>query len=541
MNKDHLIELAFLALVFGSLLFIGPGAVLQHQLDHETPQFGAVDGLLYAMLSKHVAETGNYRYNPFYAVAGFKDSIAYHPPVLMHIVAMFSHVSGLNPYSSLSVILGVFVLFGAFVMYWLIRSYNKKIAMLSVPVFVFLYVFNFVIGYIWGEALLLMGSFFLIALFFLFDKQGLTNWWIPAGILIGATINTHTSETIFFYGFVAFFLGMKLLLRQLPKSERNFWLKQVALATLLALIIGFNYLIIFYNGYYKITGSSYTSFKAVRPEESGAIRVPTVYQFSKPVFYAMLIGAAIALVLARKHAHPALLTSGFMFMVGMSNYVGFHYRAFQQRFLWPITLALFFGITIYFIVKRFSAKLVVPAMLGLLLIGYVVHAHYNPVHTDVIYPSQWEGFKWVEQNTPESARTLFLYGDSYSQSLRIIKRLVFLLDPNDLAAMAQEGKLRRMIKTDPILMSEMYLIYRKGLFDFGYYGKEQNLTIFGAPIDLCGYDYYVVDRQSAYAPQFVQLTVQMANVLLAHNITPVFQNDQIAILKNNNVGGECLA
>jgi hypothetical protein len=542
MNREQIIEIAFLLIIFGGLLYIGPGEVFQHKLIHEkSVQFGATDGFLYVMLTRHVAEAGNFRYNPFYSVAGFNDSIAYHPPLMMHIAGAFSRLSGLEAHDSISLMMALCAIFGAFMIYWLIRGFNKTVAILAAPLFVFLYINKFIIGYAWGEALLYGGSFFLVALFFLMSKPELKHWWVPAGILIGAAMSTHTSEAIFFYGFAVFYIAMKFLLKKLTKSELKWLLRQLCLATILALALSFNYLIIFYNGYYQITGGSYTSLRAVSPEEFEAIRVPPLNDFKWFAMAAIIIGAVVALLLARKDPHTALLAAGFMFLVGLTNYVGLHYRAFQTRFLWPIYLALFFGLAVYFVLKQVRVGgVIVPAIIGIAIAAFFIHSYYIQMHPDMIYDGQWEGFKWVEKNTPESARTLFTYGDGYSQSLRLIQRQVFLLDPNDLIAIAQEGKLRRMIRADPILVSEMYLIYRKSLFDFGFYGREQNLTIFNAPMDVCGFDYYVVDRQSAYAPQLAQIAAQVASVILTHNATPVFQNDQIVILKNNNVGGECL-
>jgi hypothetical protein len=117
MNREQLIEIVFLLVLFGGLLYIGPGSLFQHSLNHEKPdQYGATDGFLYAMLSEYVAETGNFKYYPQYSVEGFTDAIPHHPPILMHLAAMFAHTSGLSAYSSLSLIMGIFVLFGAFIM-----------------------------------------------------------------------------------------------------------------------------------------------------------------------------------------------------------------------------------------------------------------------------------------------------------------------------------------------------------------------------------------------------------------------------------------
>lgn len=541
MNREQLIEIVFLLVLFGGLLYIGPGSLFQHSLNHEKPdQYGATDGFLYAMLSEYVAETGNFKYYPQYSVEGFTDAIPHHPPILMHLAAMFAHTSGLSAYSSLSLIMGIFVLFGAFIMYLLIRSWNQKIAILAAPLFVFLYVSKFVVGYTWGEALLLMGTFFLIALFYIMSKPELKPWWVPAGILIAASINTHTSETIFFYGFAVFFLAAKFVLKQMTREELVKWLKMLALATILAVVLSFNYLPIFYNGYYKIAGGGYTSFKPMSPEEFGAIQVPPLQDFHWPVLMALLFGAAVAIILAKKNAHTAILASGFMFLVGLSNYIGLHYRAFQTRFLWPIYLALFFGLAIYVILKQVRiTSVLITAVVGIALAAVFSNAYYSPIQTGAIYDGQWQGMKWLEQNTPDNSRVLFLFGDGYSQSARVLKRQAFQIEPSDYGRFI--GALpNRSMRIEPVMIAEMKYLHRTGLFSFGYYALEKNMTDGFRPMDICSFDYYVVDKRSGYAPQLIQANLQVANTMIAHNMSGVYQNDHLAILKNNNVGGDCL-
>jgi hypothetical protein len=541
MNRETLIEVVFLAVLFGLLVFIGPGEVFQHQLVHNKPvYFGAGDGYLYAMFSNWVYDQGDFRHNPPYGSASFTDSIAYHPPMLPQVSAAFAHLSGLHGHDALPLLMALFVIAGAFMMYWLIRGYNRTVALLASALFVFLYVDRFIIGYVWGQALLHMGTFFLIALFFLVSKPELKYWWVPAGILIAGTINAHTSETVFFYGFGVFFLVTKLVLRQLTMQDVRWWVRQLVFATLLAMLLSFNFLTIFYHGYYQTSATEIT-FKPMKPEDFGAVRAPPVQDFHTPALIAIILGAVLALVLARKQAHPALVASGYMFLVGLANYIGVYYRAFQTRFIWPVHLAVFFGLTLYFIVKKFAKAIIIPALVALIIAGVFVHAYYKPMHPDIIYNEQWQGVEWLYANTPEDARILFLYGDGYSQWIRMVKRLVFLVDTNDLVAMAQEGKLRRTMIIEPMLQNDLYLLYRQGWFTFGQRAKEQNITIYPGPFDVCGFDYYVVDRRSAHAPQLAQVNVQLGNVLLAHNMTLGYQNEHLVILKNTNVGGECLA
>jgi hypothetical protein len=117
MNKSVLIEAVFLAVVFSILLYIGAGSDCLHRLDNEKPvHFGATDGFGYSMLAGHVYDAGNFRHNPYYGVAGYNDSIAYHPPLMMHYSAALAHLSGIRPFDALALLMAFFALASGFIM-----------------------------------------------------------------------------------------------------------------------------------------------------------------------------------------------------------------------------------------------------------------------------------------------------------------------------------------------------------------------------------------------------------------------------------------
>ncbi len=538
MNKETLIEIAFLVLLFGGLLYIGPGEVFQHQLKHDKPvQFGAVDGFFHAMFTQHVYDEGNWRYLPSYATE-FPDALAYNPPLFMHVAAAFAHTSGISAYDSLALLMGIFGLLVAFIMYWLIRDFNKKVAFLSVPLFVFLYVMNFLIGYIWGEALLYAGSFFLISLFFLMNNPELKFWWAIGGIFIAASIMSHTSETIFFYGFIAFFIGIKALLRKLSLKEVLFWTKQITYATLLGVMLSFNYILIFYHGLYKFLSPGYKALTFVRPEEFTQIRAPFLQQFSTPIAIIIIVGVMLAIVLSRKHHHISLFGSSYMFLVGLTNYVGLGYRAVQTRFLWPIYLAVFFGTTLYFLLKFIKSNIKLCAI-SIALVVFFVYKFYTPIHPDMIYNEQWQAFKWIEENTPSNARILFFYGDGYSQSSTLLRRAKFEVDINEYSKLLSNENVKS-ININPRMENAVGYLYRKGFLNFGYHSIEQNLKNI-RPMDVCSFDFYVADKRSAYAPQVAQANIAIFNNFLNHGMSMVYQNDHTIILQNYDIGGDCVA
>ena len=104
-----------------------------------------------------------------------------------------------------------------------------------------------------------------------------------------------------------------------------------------------------------------------------------------------------------------------------------------------------------------------------------------------------------------------------------------------------KNELRRMVKTEPFVINDQHILYRKSLFSFGRYADELNITIYPAPFDICDYEYYVLDKVSAYQPAIAQVNVHFANIFTNNNLTLEYQNNHLVILKNHNPGVECLA
>ena len=542
--KDKVVEIAFIVILFGTLLYLGAGTVFQHELDHPKPAlFGATDGYVYSKITRGVYDLGHFRTHPDYASLWYNDSVAYHPPLLPVLAAGFAHTSGLSPVESLALIVPLLALFSAFIFYWLIRTWNTKVALISAALFVFLYINNFIIGYTWGQVLFYMGTFFLVSLLYFTSKTEIKHWWLPAGILIAGTVNGHTPAAAFFYGFLVFMLATKFLFKKLAKQELYWWLKQIGLASILALVLSINYLAIFSSAYYD--PSSQLAFtKPMLPEEFGSIRVPLVYDFSNPVFYILLFGVVLSIFIARKQLPHVLIASGFMFLVGLSNYLGIRalfFRAFQTRFLWPVYLAVFFGIPIYFIAKRFSKKIIIFALLGLLITGFFVYKHYHPMYSNIIDDKQWEGVQWIEKNTPEHARILYFYGDLQDQWVRYVKRDVHLVAVDQMVRIAQGENFTRTLMIEPFPINDARLMYRTGFFSFVRRAEVENITVQTGPFDVCDFDYYSLDVQTAFAPPLIQANLYFAGTFVNHSMSIVYQNERLAILKNNNRGGECLA
>ena len=81
---------------------------------------------------------------------------------------------------------------------------------------------------------------------------------------------------------------------------------------------------------------------------------------------------------------------------------------------------------------------------------------------------------------------------------------------------------------------------RKGLFEFEPALDSLPEEYFWGPKDICTFDYLIFDkvsRQSALA----QYNLLIASDLIKKDyINPVFENEIVVILKNNNIGADCI-
>jgi len=157
-------------------------------------------------------------------------------------------------------------------------------------------------------------------------------------------------------------------------------------------------------------------------------------------------------------------------------------------------------------------------------------------------PFHWESLNWLSTNTKINAKIYFFYGDIYSQDaiLRNSKRTHNLIDPDDFIKSIQERKIKKEYLTEFPGDSGGGITYRTSFFKFNdYYETNPDAFYFG-PRNICEFDYYVFDKVSRQQV-LAQYNLLIAQELLNKDfITPVFDNQVVLILKNNNVGAECI-
>ncbi|MFH1182172.1 MAG: hypothetical protein V1702_04395 [Candidatus Woesearchaeota archaeon] len=525
LDRDTIIIPAIIFL----LLWFGIGALWGHEIEHGFPYgLGASDAFQHQARAESIKEMGGYAHEAPYIVNGFTDVVGFYPPLLYHLSALLSNVTGLQTYDTIYFIVFLSAVLAAAAMYLVIKHFNSNAAILGIPLFVFLFSAPFTAAYLWGQWPSAASHVFLVAAVWALVVKGRL-WWLFSGIFMAAVGMTHTSEMIFLIGFFSIYGAAKLLM----KDWRE--VKELLALALTAVVSAGYYLLIFQGTWARF--QKYNLFQVERTTES----FPTIMlsHFSWAAII-IAIGAVIALLAARK---LPVAFSAYMFLAGMTNYVGMSFRAFQTRFFWPVYLAVFFGLGFSAVASLFAKRFRLAISVAAALILSVAVASTSQMmgqSQGMMDQSRWAGLQWLSRNTPEGSTVYFFYGDIYSQTSMLYNtgRLSTIVNTDDYIKGLMNNTIRERYESMLASDSGAGFPYKKGLFSFGFHTGnmtwEQNASI-------CSKDYFVFDTKTAYSQMspLVQYNLAIREKLLMHG-EEVYSNSIVSIVKNNLVEGDCL-
>jgi len=544
-------EKIYLIVIFFFLLWAGIANLWDYQISHDFPfSYMASDTFQHQVRADSIKQMGNYRYEAPYIAAGYEDTIGFYPPVMYHLDVIMSYLSGLEIYDISYLLVFVVLGFSVLIFYFIMRRLNKHIAMIALPLSLLLFSKGPGIGpyalITWGSWPLIFGQFFLICFFWFSVNFSLKRSWIFLGIFLSAIALQHQPELIFAVSFLVVLFGGWLIRRELDLDK----IKKVLIGGILSLLVSVYFLIIFLFTWTKTNPVKW--FDVIKTTSTDQ----TLYlmNFGLALIF-IVIGMVLAVFMLRKKFSVVILVSFFMLMVGLGNYIGLSRHAFKTRTLWPIYLSLFMGIAIYYmfrvVVKRWKSvySVVVGVFLllvfsGLLSLPAVPHSERftSPGTMD---PYHWQALTWFRENTDEDSKILFVYGDIYSQNalLRNTFRVPYMVEAKEYFAALSNRTIKRNIKIH--LLGDhhgVHYAYRKSLFSYGYYAQEKGIEYFYyTERDMCDFDYVVLDKVSRQEA-FAQYNMLIATELVKNDfIRPVFDNNVVVVLKNNNRGEDCLA
>ena len=219
LENKNILEIVLLAVVFATLLYEGSGFI-GREISHSYPYgYLASDAFWHENVANYIKKEGSYKYHPPYMSAGYKDVVGFNPPLLYQLVASFSVLTGLEAYDAFYILIILLICFSAMAVYFVIKQFNSHVAMLSLPLFVFLFAKRFVIDVTWGQWIFISGGFFIIVFFWGMTKLELRHSYALLVIFIAALASAHQSEMVFAIGFIIIFIAIKSLSKKFDMSE----------------------------------------------------------------------------------------------------------------------------------------------------------------------------------------------------------------------------------------------------------------------------------------------------------------------------------
>ena len=540
------LEHVFLLIIFATLLQTGVSNLWDNKLSHDYPySYLAGDAFQHWVRTDGIKDTESYKTRAPFQSYGYEDVIGDYPPIIFHLAIIFSDLSGLETYDTILLIVFLAAISAAFLTYLIIKDYNKHIAIISLPFSLLIFSGAAYTGFTWGHWPSLLAQFFLLGIVWAMKNIDLKKSYLLISIFFIATFLTHTSEAIIGFLFIAFFL----LITIYEKTKIKERIKTSVIAGIISLVIISYYFFIFQNTWAK--GQAY-SFSVVKAAGGS----PTVQMAMFGILaFILLTGFIISLILLfQKKSHIATTAAIFFMIMGYTKYIGFHSRAFQLRYFWPIYLSIFIGLPLYYglktVLKKYNVYYSYTISILLLLVflntmgvaSALSLPHYERFSSPgMMDPYHWDAYTWIQENTPEDTKLLFLYGDQFGQTNYIlsVKRVPYKIDENDYFNTLQANPTQRDYLINIYGDNVNWYPYWGGFLKVNYHLKETDEFRHGQRFDICDFDYYIYDTVSRddRLPQFNKL---ITDNFRNHGMEDVFTNRIVSVMKNNNRGEDCV-
>ncbi|MFH1317245.1 MAG: hypothetical protein ABII01_07025 [Candidatus Woesearchaeota archaeon] len=560
------IEKIYLVVFVLVMMWVG-FALYDNSLRHDYPHGDfASDAFQHLPKTDWVKEEGSYKFNPFYGSTGYHDVVGFYPPGLYYISAAFSIASGLEVYDVIFFVTIIITIISCLFIYVIIREYNTNVALLSLPLMLLVFIDPFFIGIRFGSRPFFITNLFVIGVLWFFSRIELKKSWIFFGIFWGVTMIAHGIEYFYIVGIVGAFVAIKFIYHRLKLKD----IKNIIIGGAVGVVLPIYYSIIFVllyvvgdiqqgsNGGTGFFPNGFLRFVGVGNPIYNNVTYSTIFQQFKLISIIVIIGMVVSGIILvkklidKKGIDYALLFGFFGFMMGSFNFIGFR-KAFQSRFFFPIFLAVFFGIAVYYLIilvkslAKIKWKTMYSVIISLVLLLSIIYAYYDkPSQFSAIDPYHWEAITWISDNTPIDSKVYFFYGDIYDQDaiLRNSHRFHFFINWQDqeYQRAVQNGTVLPYYNTERPGDSLPGYPYRKGLFEFGRHEWEYNeefgdMSLKFSSMDICSFDYYVFDihPDASRTPAFIQYNNLVRAVFLTNGMSEVFNNQVVSIVKNNKI------
>ena len=529
------------------MLTTGIANLWNKQITHDRPySYLAGDTFQHWVRTEGIKDAGNYRNRASFQTYGYDDVIGDYPPLLFHLSIIFSNVSGLPTYDAILFLIFLTAILATLIIYFILKDFNKHIAIISLPFSLLIFSGASYTGFTWGHWPSLLAQFYLIAVLWSIKNIDLKKSYLLIAAFFTATILAHTSEAIMGFFFIIFYLAIMFWHKNKPKEKFFTFLK----AGILSFILSLWYLIIFKGTWTHNQGYEFSIITSTGGSPSVQFADYGIFAFI------IIIGFILSLLLLKQKKNQLPIISSIFFLImGYTNYIGFHSRAFQIRYFWPIYLCFFIGLIFYTIPKKFLkwnimysyiiafVLLALFANLGNVSASIPNVPFYEKLSSPgMMDPYHWEAYSWMHENSPKDAKVLFLYGDQFSQTnyLLSVKRVPYKVDPQDFFTTLQNPQPEREFIINIYGDNVNSYPYWKSFLSFGYYLDETTEFEHGLKHDICNFDYYIYDKASFINQEFPIFNNAITTIFKNHGMKELFANQLVGIIFNPKPGEDCV-
>jgi hypothetical protein len=552
------LEYTTIIIFMGVFLYLGVANPWDNTLAHDFPySYLASDAFFHQSVAQHTKDVGRYWFTPSYEVGGHKGVFEQHPPVLFEVTAAFSHLSGIEVYDSIFFIAVLSCLLFALIFYIIARQVNKYIAILSLPIMTLIFKGPFNVWMFWGYWMFVIGVLFMVASIWSATKIGLKHSYILIGIFLAGAMLSHQPELVFAVGYLTLFLVIDIIKNKKINID---YIKKVIFAGLISIPLSLFNMIIFSKTFLKSEGyRNVWDIKNVAAL-SGLPEMPWASLGIAGVI--TVIGLVLFFISNKKKTTIPASISLFSFLLGYLIIIGMGKRSYTHRFFWFIYASFFFGFALYYILKKIKAsRLIYVSAITIILIFIISQPIFSQTNrgAGIMDPFNWGGLEWISKNTPEDSHIYYFFSNALAHNAPLYssKRVSFNINTNKFIEDLQSGQIKRVYQFG---LADSYSTYicKKSRFSFGYFRnhlKPKNDSNYKcetnrkkleyAPIetttkDICNIEYYYFNKASD-PPALAQYNLAIRNILIQNNwITEVYNNQLVSILKNNQIGADCI-
>ena len=488
-------------------------------------------------------------------LARYEKDITKQPPAMCHgeedcvnffsmhganIGAQVSHFMNIESYDSVIHLNLLFIMLSIFIFYYMLRKLSVWIALLSLPITLLLFKFPFSYTLNWGMSLsnynLLFVMVSLLCVYYIKEKY----IWIVLGIVNGAGVLSHAREMLMFNLSICIYFLIRTI-----KDKKIDWvfIKYYLYSIPITMLFMFRHLPVLsvFKGSASTTNYGVNAWLAWMPPNK--FHHVFFHQFG---FYQWIILLSVILIIfliIKKNDKLFDLISSFSLLFLFSGFFSIlGNKTTQIRHLFPILLMPLIGILIYYCYDLFKDRIKkehfhVLLFVAILILTIFVHQPTKQSEYSFSDPYTWEGMKWIRSNVGNTDKVLVLYGDRHTQitMFLLMRKTHFFVPQKFFVEDVQSGILKTNVTTE---WGHVHFFMKQY--------KWNELEVIPMPISIkhvkesiCSYNYLYVDKVSKnqYITNYIQVLINKLNV--ENQFVPVFTNELVLVLKNNNVSNRC--